>query len=65
MLYQPLTAGKFLLKMDNSLWLVELANQQMGTYLWSIYSLVPNPQWAWRSGNTRSHAELPLSLFPV
>lgn len=42
MLYQPLTAGKFLLKMDNSLWLVELAaNQQMGTYLWSIYSLVP------------------------
>ena len=42
MLYQPLTTGKFLLKMDNSLWLVELAaNQQMGTYLWSIYSLVP------------------------
>lgn len=41
MLYLPLTAGKFLLKMDNSLWLVELAaNQQMGTYLWSIYSLV-------------------------
>ena len=42
MLYQPLTAGKFLLKMDNSLWLVDLAaNDQMGTYLWSIYSLVP------------------------
>ena len=42
MLYQPLTAGKFLLKMNNELWLVELAaNQQMGTYLWSIYSLVP------------------------
>lgn len=42
MLYLPLTAGKFLLKMDNSLWLVELAsNDQMGTYLWSIYSLVP------------------------
>lgn len=42
MLYQPLAAGRFLLKMDNSLWLVELAsNEQMGTYLWSIYSLVP------------------------
>lgn len=42
MLYQPLTTGKFLLKMGNSLWLVELAaKQQMGTYLWSIYSLVP------------------------
>lgn len=42
MLYQPLAPGKFLLKMDSSLWLVELAsNEQMGTYLWSIYSLVP------------------------
>lgn len=42
MFYLPLTAGKFLLKMDGDLWLVELAsNNQMGTYLWSIYSLVP------------------------
>ncbi len=42
MLYLPLTAGKFLLKMDGDLWLVELrSNDQMGTYLWSIYSLVP------------------------
>ena len=42
MFYLPLTAGKFLLKMDDALWLVELAsNSQMGTYLWSIYSLVP------------------------
>ena len=42
MLYLPLTAGKFLLKMDGDLWLVELrSNEQMGTYLWSIYSLVP------------------------
>lgn len=42
MLYLPLTAGKYLLKMDGDLWLVELrSNDQMGTYLWSIYSLVP------------------------
>lgn len=42
MLYQPLAPDKFLLKMDSSLWLVELSsNEQMGTYLWSIYSLVP------------------------
>lgn len=42
MLYQSLTQEKFLLRMDGSLWLVELAsNEQMGTFLWSIYSLVP------------------------
>ncbi|MGN0766279.1 MAG: hypothetical protein ACI4NF_00910 [Christensenellales bacterium] len=42
MLYLPLTAGKFLLKMDSSLWLAELwSSQQEGPYLWSIYSLVP------------------------
>ena len=42
MLYQPLVAGKFLLKMDGVLWLVELhGDPQAGTYLWSIYSLVP------------------------
>ena len=42
MLYLPLTAGKFFLKMDGDLWLVELrSNDQMGTYLWSIYRLVP------------------------
>lgn len=42
MLYLPITAGKFLLKMDGSLWLVELRHNQRGdTYLWSIYNLVP------------------------
>lgn len=41
-LYQPLTADKFLLRVDGTLWLVELStNPQMGTYLWSIYSLIP------------------------
>ncbi len=40
--YLFLTAGKFLLRVDGDIWLVELAsNPQMGTYLWSIYSLVP------------------------
>ncbi len=36
-LYQPLVAGKFLLRVDGDLWLAELS----GTHLWSIYSLVP------------------------
>lgn len=42
MLYQPLTSDKFLLKMDDSLWLVDISNDpKVGTYIWSIYSLVP------------------------
>lgn len=42
MYYQPLTPGKFLLSMDESLWLVELsADNRVGTYIWCIYSLVP------------------------
>ena len=42
MLYQPLTTGQFLLRMDGELWLVDLGSDpQMGTYLWSIFSLVP------------------------
>ena len=42
MLYQPLTSDKFLLKMDNSLWLADISNDpKVGTYIWSIYSLVP------------------------
>ena len=42
MLYQPLSANRFLLKMDGSLWLVDISNDpKVGTYIWSIYSLVP------------------------
>lgn len=53
-LYQPLTAGKFLLRVDGDLWLVELAsNPEMGTYLWSIYSLVPESAMASPSGSMR------------
>jgi len=41
-LYQPLEKNRFLLRVDGALWLVELrSNDRMGTYLWSIYSLVP------------------------
>ena len=40
--YQPLTDTKFLLNLDGSIWLVELsADPQVGTYIWSIYQLVP------------------------
>ncbi len=41
-LYLPLTAEKFLLLADRDLLLVELASDpKAGTYLWSIYTLVP------------------------
>ncbi|MBR2894174.1 MAG: hypothetical protein IKC03_00765 [Oscillospiraceae bacterium] len=41
-LYLPLTENEFLLKMDDSLWLVRIANDpNLGTYLRSIYSLIP------------------------
>ncbi len=44
-LYQPLTAGKFLLRVDGALWLVELAsNAQTGTCIWSIFTLVPKAE---------------------
>ena len=42
MLFQPLTEEQFLLKMDGELWLVQLnSDRQRDSYLWSIYSLVP------------------------
>lgn len=41
-LYQPIMDNLFLLRVDGTLWIVELKdNPQMGTYLWSIYSLIP------------------------
>ena len=40
--YQPLTDTKFLLNLDGSIWLVELSpDTHVGTYIWSIYQLVP------------------------
>lgn len=53
-LYQPLIDGQFLLRADGDLLLVETRNNaQMGTYLWSIYSLIPESamgvaQWEYR-----------------
>lgn len=42
MRYLPLDKDHFLLKTDDALWLAELhSNDQMGTYLWSVFSLVP------------------------
>lgn len=53
-LYQPITDNLFLLRVDGTLWLVELKdNPQMGTYLWSIYSLVPESAMGVRNGNMR------------
>ncbi|MBE6935772.1 MAG: hypothetical protein E7458_04635 [Ruminococcaceae bacterium] len=44
-LYLPLTLDQFLLRVDGALWRVKLSsNPQMGAYLWSIFSLVPESQ---------------------
>ena len=41
-LYIRLSSEMFLLNLDGSLWLVTLSNDpKVGTYIWSIYSLVP------------------------
>ena len=64
-LYQPIEKNRFLLRVDGDLWLVELKNNpQMGTYLWSIYSLVPESamgvaQWELTNYNSR----LPVFRF--
>ena len=40
--YIPLSADRMLLNMDGDLWLVDLSNDPtVGTYIWSIYALVP------------------------
>ncbi len=40
--YLPLNAGRFLMRADGDIWLVELSgSQQTGVHLWSIYRLVP------------------------
>lgn len=41
-LYIRLSSEMFLMNVDGSVWLVELSNDpNVGTYIWSIYSLVP------------------------
>ncbi len=65
-MYQPLNEDKFLVKADNSLLLAEIrANQQMGTFLWSIYSLVPEgamgtAEWAF---NPAVSSRIPVFRF--
>ena len=64
--YQPLNEDSFLLKMDSSLWLVHLSNDpKVGTYLWSIYSLVPESamgvaQWEFQPS---SSSHIPVFQF--
>ena len=42
-LYIHLSSEMFLLNLDGSLWLVNVSNDpKVGTYIWSIYSLVPD-----------------------
>ena len=52
-LYQPWTGQDFLLRVDGDIWFVDLKeNPQMGTFVWSIFSLVPEEamgaaEWAY------------------
>ena len=44
-LYIRLSSEMFLLNLDGSLWLVTVSNDpKVGTYIWSIYSLVPESE---------------------
>ncbi|MDO4541177.1 MAG: hypothetical protein Q4B48_08850 [Syntrophomonadaceae bacterium] len=53
-LYKPLTANTFLLRVDGTLWLVQLGSSPDSVpYMWSIYALVPesamgSAQWEYR-----------------
>ena len=41
-LYIPISSEMFLMNLDGALWLVTVSNDpNVGTYIWSIYSLVP------------------------
>ena len=65
-LYLPLTADKFLMRVDGDIWIAELSsNEQMGTYLWSIYSLIPEPamgaaQWEYAPAQS---SKIPVFQF--
>lgn len=57
-LYQPWMGQDFLMRVDGDIWFVELKeNPQMGTFIWSIYSLVPEEsmgaaEWTYTPGST-------------
>ncbi len=65
-LYQPLNDQNFLMSADGELWIVQLVNnEQMGTYIWDIYRLVPEEtmgmaQWIY---DPLSSAGLPFFQF--
>ncbi len=65
-LYQPLNEEKFLLWVDGDIWLVKLSQDGQGrTYIWSIYSLVPESAMGvaqWEFVPTSS-ARLPVFSF--
>ncbi len=66
LLYQPLNDQYFLMSADGELWIVQLKNnEQMGTYIWDIYRLVPEEtmgmaQWVY---DPLSSARLPFFRF--
>ncbi len=70
-LYQPLTDTDFLLLVDGEIWLVELHNApNVGTYIWSIYRLVPESAmgtalWEYRSADACFRLEFDLPYTSV
>lgn len=66
-LYQPLSALLFLLRVDGDLWLVELQDDGQRTFLWSIYSLVPEEamgvaQWEYVPALSDRSPYFPIAL---
>ena len=66
-LYQPLSALQFLLRVDGDLWLVELQNDGQRIFLWSIYTLAPAAtmgiaQWEYAPALTSRSPYFPLIL---
>lgn len=66
-LYQPLSSLSFLLRVDGDLWLVELQDDGQRTFLWSIYSLVPEEamgvaQWEYAPALSDRSPCFPIAL---
>ena len=66
-LYQPLSSLSFLLRVDGDLWLVELQDDGQRTFLWSIYSLVPEEamgvaQWEYAPALSDRSPYFPIAL---
>ena len=66
-LYQPLSALSFLLRVDGDLWLVELQDDGQRQFLWSIYSLAPETamgiaQWEYAPALSERSTCFPIAL---